>query len=438
MDRSAPLADPCEAPPLGASLPVAGPGPAPDGRGPLVLATCGTLVLALGLQLAFYRHGGVGSLSDLPHLFLKRGVRPGAFPYVDRPLEYPVGAGLLLYVATSIAPSALGVLLVTAAGSAALCVAITEMLRQRVGVRAWRWALAVPVVLYAFQNWDVFAIAAMVFGLLAFERRRDGPAGVAFGLGAAVKLFPAFVVIPLVGVRLARGDRRGALRLAGAAALSFAVVNVPVLLASPHGWWWPYAFQSHRQATWGTVWFYAFRVLGLPVRGAAGAEVANAVVLVALAAGLIWLTVVTVRRRLLPFGAAAAAIVLFVVTGKVYSPTYDLWLVVFFVLLPIGRRLWLSFVAVDLCVFVLVYGYFHGVASGGLVRGLLPVLVVARTAVLVALLVEATRRPRGGAASRRRLHLRCVPMRASAPRPRPAPAAETAVDPGRPGTRGSR
>ncbi len=372
------------------------PAPGPDsvaGRRALVLATCGTLILGLGLQLAFYRRGGAGSLSDLPHLFLKRGVRPGALPYVDRALEYPVGAGVLLYVATVIAPSALGVLLVTAAGSAALCVGITGMLHQRVGARAWRWALAPPLVLYAFQNWDVFAVAAMVLGLLAFERRRDGPAGVALGLGAAVKLFPAFVVIPLVAVRLAQRDRRGALRLAAGAVLSFAVVNIPILAASPHGWWWPYAFQSRRQATWGTLWFYAFRILGLPVHGAAGAHFANAVALLALGGGLAWLAVVTIRRRLLPIPAAAAAIVLFVVTGKVYSPTYDLWLVVFFVLLPISRRLWLSFVAVDLAVFALVYGHFHGIASIGVVRAILPGLVVGRAVVLVALLVEATRRP---------------------------------------------
>lgn len=388
MDRSAPPADPDE----GLPPPVRGPDPGPGARW-LVLATCGTLVLALGLQLAFYGHGGASSLSDLPHLFLKRGIRPGFLPYIDRPLEYPVGSGLLLYVATLIAPTALGVLLVTAAGSAALCLSITEMLYRRVGPRAWRWALALPVVLYAFQNWDVFAIAAMVFGLLAFERRRDGPAGVALGLGAAVKLFPAFVLVPLIGVRLAHGDRRGAARLAGAGALTFAVLNIPILLANPHGWWWPYAFQSHRQATWGTLWFYAFRILGAPVHGPAGAQIANAAALVALAAGLAWLGVVTVRRHLPAFGAAAAAVAIFIITGKVYSPTYDLWLVVFFVLLPIGRRLWLSFAAVDLAVFVLVYGYFHGLASSEAVRVVLPVLVVARSVVLVGLLRQATRRP---------------------------------------------
>ncbi|MCU1456104.1 MAG: hypothetical protein JWL73_196 [Actinomycetia bacterium] len=355
---------------------------------------CGTLALGLALVLAFYGNRGASSLSDLPHLFLKRGIRPGAFPYIDRPLEYPVGAGLLLFVATAIATSALGVMLVTAAGSAALCVWIAQMLRERVGAaRTWRWVLALPIVLYAFQNWDVYAIAAMVFGILAFERRRDRVAGMALGLGAAVKLFPAFVVIPLLAIRLAQRDRRGALRLVATSSLTFGALNLPILLANPHGWWWPYAFQSHRQATWGTVWFYAFRVFGFPVHGHSGAQLANGVALLALAAGLAWLTVVTVRRRLLPVPAAAAAIAIFVVTGKVYSPTYDLWLVVFFILLPFGSRIWRSFVLVDLAVFVTVYGYFHGAPWAGQVRTILPVLVAVRTLVLLAFIREATRRP---------------------------------------------
>ncbi len=67
--------------------------------------------------------------------------------------------------------------------------------------------------MYAFQNWDLFAIVALVIGLLAFERHRYGTAGVAFGVGAAIKLFPLVVVPPLAMYRWVHGDRRGAHRL---------------------------------------------------------------------------------------------------------------------------------------------------------------------------------------------------------------------------------
>jgi uncharacterized membrane protein len=348
-------------------------------------------VLAAGfaLQLAMYSHGGHVALSDLPRVLVHRHIGPGALPYIDRVLEYPVGSGVLLYVASVVSSGPLGALAVTAAAAAALWVALTVALERRFGARAWRWAIGVPVFLYAFQNWDVFAVAAMLAALWAYERRSDRVSGSMIAVGAAVKLFPAVLLPPLVALRWARGDRRGALRVAAWAVGGFAVLNLPILLAHPSGWWWGYAFQSRRQATWGTAWFYVFRVFDLPVNGTAGAQLANVVALVALGAGMTWLTLRARRGSVGPEALAAAAVAIFLVSNKVYSPTYDLWLVPFFVLLPLSRRMWLAFCATDLAVFVTVYGYFHGFGSISEVRVVLPVLVLARTVILLRFISRA-------------------------------------------------
>jgi hypothetical protein len=359
---------------------------------PMLLAASALMVGAMVIQLLAFRHGGRSSVSDLPRVFLHRGIRPDALPYLDRMIEYPVLAGLLLYLASLVSASPLGVLIVTGVAAAALFVLMTVLLARRFGHRAWRWALATPVLLYAFQNWDMFAIAGLVVGLLMFERKRHGAAGVAFGLGAAVKLFPIVVVPPLVALRWVQGDRRGAKRLAATSAAVLAAVNLPVLLASPTGWWWPFAFQSHRQATWGTNWFYVFRVVGLPVQGPVGAHVANVVSAIALVGALTWLVAITARRRLDPFAAAAAAVALFLLCDKVFSPTYDVWLVATFVMVPFSRRLWVTFCAVDLAVFATVYGYFGGLDSVGFVRVVLPVLVFVRTGVLLTVVARAIER----------------------------------------------
>jgi uncharacterized membrane protein len=358
----------------------------------MVLTVLALLAAGLVLQLVVYGNGGHSSLSDLPRVFLHRGIRPNAVPYVDRVIEYPVASGMLLYLASLVSPTPLGVLLVTALASTVLCVAVTIVLERRVGRRAWRWALALPVLLYAFQNWDMFAVAALVAGLLAFERGHDRIAGAAFGLGAAIKLFPAVVVLPLVAVRLARGDRRGALRLAVSSAATFAVINLPFAMAKRSGWWWPFTFQGSRNATWGSAWFYLFRIVGAPVHGASGAGFANAVCFVALAVASSWLVLVTIRRRLPPFAAAAAAVALLLLCNKVYSPTYDVWLVVFFVLVPLRTRLWVAFCTVDVAVFIVVYGYFNRLGSHDAVTLLLPILVIVRTAVLIAVIRSSTGR----------------------------------------------
>jgi uncharacterized membrane protein len=356
----------------------------------MIGATVAVLAAAFALQLAAYGNGASTAISDLPRVLLHRGIGPGSLPYIDRVIEYPVGSGILLYLATLISPGPLGALATTAATATVLCVAITVVLERRFGSRAWRWAIGAPVFLYAFQNWDVFAVAAMLAGLFAYEQRKDRLSGLMIGVGAAVKLFPAVLLPPLVALRLARGDRRGAVRLAACAIGGFTALNLPFLLARPSGWWWPYAFQSHRQATWGSAWFYVFRVLGLPIHGAAGAHLANTVSLVALLGGVGWLTTRALHGRVTPAGVAAAGVAIFLISNKVYSPTYDLWLVPCFVLLPLPRRIWLTFCAADIGVFVTVYGFFHGLDSMQEVGMVLPLLVLVRTLILVWVILSAT------------------------------------------------
>lgn len=360
----------------------------------MATATVVMLIAAFALQLAVYGHGGHTALSDLPRVFLHRGIGPGSFPYIDRVTEYPVGSGLLLYLAAVIAPSPMGVLVVTALASGGLCVVITVVLERRCGARAWRWAIGTPVLLFAFQNWDVFVIAATLGALLAFERRRDRAAGAAFAIGAAIKLFPAFLVPPLVALRWAQGDRRGAKRLAGWSIAVFTALNLPFIIVNRAGWWWPFAFQSRRAATWGSAWHWAYELIGLPRHGHEAAGIANVVSLTAVAIGLGWLTVRAVRRNLDPVAIAGAGVAIFLLCNKVYSPTYDVWLVPFFVLLPLGRRLWLAFCAVDLAVYLTVYGYFHGAGTAAFAGTLLPFLVLARTLILLRTTLVATRPPR--------------------------------------------
>ncbi len=362
----------------------------------MVVANIGLLLVGFGLQLLVYGRGGHSSLSDLPHVFLHRGIAPGAPPYLDRMLEYPVGAGMLLYLAALIRPTPLGVLIVTALAAGGLSAWITVALERRVGSRAWRWALGTPVLLFAFQNWDMFAIATVLGGVLLFERGRDRAAGALLGVGTAVKLFPVVVVPVLAAARWAQGDRRGARRLVGGAAATWLALNLPVLLANPHGWWWPNAFQGRRVATWGSAWYYVDRWLGLPVAGPTGAGVANAMAMLLLLAGIAALTWWTAKGRIAPLPATAVAVAWFVLSNKVYSPTYDIWLVVFFVLLPLSRRLWLAFCAVDLAVYVVVFGMFHGLWGHDVVHAMLPSLVLVRTGVILALVSSAlvgSRRP---------------------------------------------
>src|SRR5215510_10215768 len=94
----------------------------------MVVATVGVLAGAFVIQLVAYFVDPHTALSDLPRVLVHRGIGPTAPPYVDRVLEYPVGAGILLYLASVIDPTPLGVLTVAALAAGVVCVVTSVVL----------------------------------------------------------------------------------------------------------------------------------------------------------------------------------------------------------------------------------------------------------------------------------------------------------------------
>jgi uncharacterized membrane protein len=357
-----------------------------------LLALGGLLVAALVLQvIAFAIFGRAHALSDVPHLFDLRGIRPSALPYLDRVVEYPVLIGFTMYAMSFVGGGAFGFFLIGAAISGVLAVIVAVTLERRSSPHLWRWVAGVPVLLYVFHNWDLLAIAPAVVGLAFYERGRDTSAGTLLGLGAAAKVFPAAFVVPLAAVRVAQGRPRDAARLVCSAAVVVAAVNMPVLLAAPQNWWWTLTFQGSRPATWGSVWYYVVRLPGLDAL--APPAVANLLSIGALGLGIAVLTYTAARRHLGAFEIGAAATAIFLLSNKVYSPVYDLWLVPFFAALPIAHRWWAAFCAADLGVYFVVFGNTRLGLPTDMVRALLCCFVLVRAATIVAVIVTAVRRP---------------------------------------------
>jgi hypothetical protein len=86
-------------------------------------------------------------------------------------------------------------------------------------------------------------------------------------------------------------------------------------------------------------------------------------------------------------------LVLFLLTNKVYSPQYGLWLLPWFALAFPDLRLFLAFEAADVAVFVTRFSFFGELAGlGGLPFAAFEVALLARAAVLVACVVVWVRR----------------------------------------------
>jgi uncharacterized membrane protein len=376
----------------------------------VVVAVC-AVALALGLVgkacRGFWRspHSFVCH-SDVRALYEPRGMDRELFPYVQGELlvvanapdpppgpllfpvdganEYPVLTGLLMWIPSHTSWSPDSYLLASAALLAPFGLLTAWLLGLMTGRRALRWSASPLLVLYAFQNWDLPAVAATVGAFWCWWRGREVAASACLGAGAALKLYPALFLIPLVLDRVHAGDRRGAVRAAAVGVGTFALVNLPIAIAAPEGWALPFRFQTLRRPNPDSLW----GVLATDLRlEPATVNVLSTAAVALAAAAVLWACERRARRDgeypLLP--ACAALLTAFLLVSKVHSPQHALWLAPLFVLLSVRAAWYWLFVAGNVVLYAAIF------AVPGWSEGATDVLVAwsvwARTATFLALAV---------------------------------------------------
>ncbi|OII60784.1 hypothetical protein BJP40_07880 [Streptomyces sp. CC53] len=309
--------------------------------------------------------------SDIPHLFVGRGFADGLIPYFDRfpgdmqYLEYPVLTGLFMQVAAWLTPGGgdlqyreqmywtanAGMLLVCTA-VIAVCVARTHRRRPWDALLV---ALAPAFALTATINWDLLALALTAAAMLMWSRGRALAFGVLLGLATAAKLYPFLLLGPVLVLCWRAGKwRELAVAVLGTAG-AWLAVNLPVMLLAPEGWKRFYVFSQERTIDFGSVWLVLTQRFGMDI----DVEAVNlyATVLMVLAcAGVAALALAAPRR---PRFAQLAFLVVaaFILTNKVYSPQYVLWLIP---LAALARPRWRDFLiwqACEVCYFLGIWMY---------------------------------------------------------------------------------
>jgi uncharacterized membrane protein len=340
--------------------------------------------------------------TDIVPLLATEQLTGGRLPYLDacegssaQCDEYPVLSMWAMRLMAWVSGPDLGAYFTANAVLLTIAAFVTTLaLYLIVGVRALYFALAPTLLVYGYINWDLLAVAFATVATLLYLKRRDVWSGALLGLGAAAKIYPALLVVPFVAGRFrAREPDRG-IHLAWAAAAAWAVVNVPFAIAAPRGWWEFFRFNSARPTDWDSLWFIACHRLSgdYPCDGTRLINAMSLVLFVVLVAG-VWRWKVARDPGFARWTLGFPVLVLFVLSNKVYSPQYSLWLLPWFALALPDLRLFAAFEAADVAVFVTRFSWFAELAGfGGMPIGLFEAAVVVRAVILAACVLAWVRR----------------------------------------------
>ena len=325
-----------------------------------------------------------GCYTDVFALYFSERLNEGKTPYAEHPVEYPVVIGGVMQVAATVVSAlppeqrprhfydATWALLT----ACALVVVVTTA-RLAGPRRPWDaalFALSPLLVLHGSTNWDLVAMALAGLGLLQWARSRPLAAGVLLGAATATKLYPVLFLVPLGALCLRAGRLRTFAVTAVATVLTPVLLSLPVYLTSPmfadvggaqtvvagspldrlgedglaalapqvdvttadgvevvgtNAAYRFFSLNTTRPADWDSLWYVLQEARGAPLDSGAGTpRLLNAAVAVSFLGALAaigWLALTAPRRpRVMPL--LFLTVLAFLLTNKVWSPQFSLWL----------------------------------------------------------------------------------------------------------------
>lgn len=291
--------------------------------------------------------------SDVP-LYRSYGeaMANGDIPYRDQTIEYPPGALPLFFIPAVVSTSAAGfawvfeILLALCGVALVLATSVTLRALDASLVRlasALAFFAVTPLLLgrVAFERYDLWPTALLAVGLAFYVRGRSSLAGVAIGLGAAAKLFPA-LVLPVLAVSIwRRNGGREAISLVLSTVASFLLCLAPFVILAPDTLGDVFTRQLRRplqiETLGASLLIAAHHAFGLSLGitssfgsinlGGDGPALVGGVLTVASTALIVcaWsATGISLETATLSAALAVTALVTF---GKVLSPQFIVWLI---------------------------------------------------------------------------------------------------------------
>ncbi|ACR18782.1 putative membrane protein [Corynebacterium kroppenstedtii DSM 44385] len=365
-----------------------------------------------------------GCYADSIPLYSIEGLKDGHFPYVyswagdggTRHMEYPVLTGLYQWLCAQLAaplhwfadligwsvPRVGFYFGVNAVFLAIAWIGTLWFTYQLAGHRVWDIILvaASPIVgVHIFTNFDSLATVCAMGAIFLWTRKKYAGAGILIGLGAAAKLWPAYILgaFLVLVIRHRWRERTEFINTVVSAVVTWLVVNIPIMIASPAGWAEFFTRNGKRAAEDSTIYSVLSWLTGfsysttVPVK----AQSIISFVLFGLCCVGILILGLKVRREPAVWELSLLIVAAFVLTSKVWSPQYSLWLVPLVALSLPRWRLVFAWMWVEAIYWFVRMWWFTGADNKGAPDWLFNSFVIARDALVVAILVLVIQQMRG-------------------------------------------
>jgi uncharacterized membrane protein len=274
--------------------------------------------------------------SDIPSLYGERGLEKGTWAYSSGKdsIEYPVVQGTIMWITAKVIPHGVNNYFYGSALLLALLFIFVSLITFKIRPEfGYLLPLAPAAIASLYINWDLWAITTMLLAIYWFDRKAEVASAIALGVSISTKFLPVFLLLPIAIIFFRQERVKKFISYVAITVATFALINLPVALTTPTGWWRFYDLNLNRGSDWGSAW-YALANLGLDLTHQ------NYLSVLCLLIGLTSLIIFLLQMRKTPTLAHTAIFVMVIVmaVSKVYSPQYVLWLTPLAIIALIDKR----------------------------------------------------------------------------------------------------